>query len=265
MPNTRSAARLRLVTYNIHKARGVDGRVRPDRIVRVLSELDADVVALQEVVSHHGKRPEDHQARYIAEALGFHMELGENRAHHGGAYGNVLLSRYPFYYAHNYDISVSGREPRGCLRGDLRLAHGALLHVFNIHLGTSFFERRHQAHRLFREDILTGTHLSGNKIVLGDLNEWTRGLASRLLHRNFHRARIGRRIARRSYPGVLPLLDLDHIYFDSGLELHRALLHRSRTALIASDHLPLIADFGIPCAVEPNLSGDSHLDAVHVF
>lgn len=265
MPNTLPAVRLRLATYNIHKARGVDGRVRPDRIVQVLGELDADVIALQEVVSRHGKRPQDHQARYIAEALGFHMELGENRVHDDGAYGNVLLSRYPFHYAHNYDISVGKREPRGCLRADLRLAGGALLHVFNMHLGTSFFERRHQARKLFRNEILTGAHLSGNKILLGDLNEWTRGLASRMLCRNFHRARIGKHIPRRSYPGVFPVLDLDHIYFDSDLQLVKVMLHRGLTALMASDHLPLVADFSIPNAAIPQSPRDSHSNAVHIF
>ncbi len=43
--------------------------------------------------------------------------------------------------------------------------------------------------------------------------------------------------------GVLPFLHLDHVYYDDALELKRLTLHRSRTALIASDHLPLVADF----------------------
>ena len=240
---------LRLATYNIHKARGLDGRVRPDRIIRVLSELNADVIALQEVVSHEGKRPEDHQARYIADALGFHMQFGENRLHNGGAYGNVLLSRLPIQRSCNHDISIPRREPRGCLRTDLLLPQGRELHLFNLHLGTSFFERRRQARKLFHDEILISSHLAGSKIILGDLNEWTKGLASRLLRRHFHRAEIPKRaIARGSYPGILPLLNLDHIYFDRGLELRHVSLHRSRTALIASDHLPLVAEFVIPGA-----------------
>lgn len=242
-------ASLRLATYNIHKARGLDGRVRPDRIVGVLSELDADVIALQEVVSREGKRPQDHQARYIADALGFHMQFGENRLHNGGAYGNVLLSRFPMHHARNYDISVARREPRGCLRADIHLPQGGLLHLFNLHLGTSFLERRHQARRLFHEEILTGAHLPGSKIILGDLNEWTSGLASRLLRLHFHPAQLHRRILRRrSYPGILPLLNLDHIYFDPGLQLRRVKLHRSRAALLASDHLPLVAEFTLSAA-----------------
>src|SRR5581483_11702250 len=70
---------LRVATYNVHKCRGMDGRVRPDRVAEVLSEIDADIVALQEVVCLEGKRREEHQAQYIAEELGYHAELGENR------------------------------------------------------------------------------------------------------------------------------------------------------------------------------------------
>src|SRR5262249_32714162 len=84
-------------------------------------------------------------------------------------------------------------------------------------------------------------------IVLGDFNEWTRGLASRLFAS--HLESIDHRHQRRrtkTYPGVMPLLHLDHIYFDPLLQLKRFLLHRSRTALVASDHVPLVADFVLP-------------------
>jgi endonuclease/exonuclease/phosphatase family metal-dependent hydrolase len=241
------AKRVRVATYNIHKCRGLDGRVRPERIARVLSDLDADLIALQEVVCLDGNRREDHQAQYFAEALGYHVELGENRRHKGGAYGNVLLSRFPVVRTRNYDLSVPGRERRGCLRADIRLDDGGWLHVFNLHLGTSYFERRKQARTLFQREILTGEELSGSKVVLGDFNEWTKGLASRLLHSHFHRAdpRASTRRAK-SYPGVLPVLQLDHIYLDRSLRLHGVTVHRSRPALLASDHLPLVAEFDLP-------------------
>lgn len=247
--------RLRVATYNVHKCRGLDGRVRPDRILRVLSDIDADVVALQEVVCVEGECREHHQARYLAEELGFHVEVGENRRHKGGAYGNVLLSRFPIRNARNYDLSVPARERRGCLRTDIHLDDGSWLHIFNLHLGTSFFERRKQARKLFREQILTEIHLSGNKIILGDLNEWTKGLASRLLRSHFKKAEIRPGEGRgQSYPGVLPLLHLDHIYFDGDLKLHGVSIHRSRRALLASDHLPLVAEFSISeVPVRPSL------------
>lgn len=115
-------------------------------------------------------------------------------------------------------------------------------------MGTSYFERREQARWLVDREILNGRELAGTRIVLGDFNEWTKGLASRLLKSHFKRADIrGQLGRRRSYPGILPLLDLDHIYFDEILRLEGLTLHRSRTALIASDHLPLVADFSMRC------------------
>lgn len=241
-----------MATYNVHKCRGLDGRVRPDRIVQVLSEIDADIVALQEVVCVEGKSREDQQARYVAEELGYYAEIGENRRHKGGAYGNVLLSRFPICYAQNYDLSIRGRECRGCLRSDIRLEDGGgWLHVFNLHLGTSFFERRKQARKLFRQQVLTDKHLHGNRIILGDFNEWSKGLASELLRSHFKSADLRKHLGHaRSYPGFLPLLHLDHVYFDGDLSLNHVAIHRSRTAVLASDHLPLVAEFDIPVAAE---------------
>jgi endonuclease/exonuclease/phosphatase family metal-dependent hydrolase len=207
--------------------------------------MDADVIALQEVVSvdDHASR-ELHQARYIAEELGYDYCLGENRRHRGGAYGNVLLTRLPIDHHRNYDITWRRQEPRGCLRADVRSRDGATVHVFNVHLGTAYIERRHQGRKLVSDDILRDSKLSGPRIVLGDFNEWTRGLATRLLSEELRSADLRHHLRRqRTYPGPLPLLHLDHVYYDPSLALEALTLHRSMTALVASDHLPLIADF----------------------
>lgn len=236
---------LRVVTYNVHKCRGLDRRVRPGRIVDVLGKIDADIIALQEVLSiKNGKRHED-QVRFIAEELGFHSAFGHNCWMKGGRYGNLLLTRFPIHVSRNYDISSRTRirEPRGCLRADVRL-DAMTLHIFNVHLGTGYFERRNQAHRLIRERILDHHDVHGPRIVLGDFNEWTRGSASQILNALFETADIRQHLKRsRTYPGLLPILHLDHIYFDPALRLEKLTLCRNRTALIASDHLPLVADF----------------------
>lgn len=239
------AGALRVVTYNVHKCQGLDRRVRPARIASVLRETDADVIAMQEVVSvEDGARREAHQARFIADELGYDFCVGENRRHQGGAYGNVLLTRLPIERHCNYDITWRWQEPRGCLRADIRVAEGVTVHVFNAHLGTAFVERRHQGRKLVSQDILRLPELSGPRVVVGDFNEWTRGLASRLLSEELVSADVKHHLRRRrTYPGPLPFLHLDHIYHDPALELERLTLHRSLTALVASDHLPLVADF----------------------
>lgn len=242
--------RFRIVTYNVHKCCGMDRRVRPARIAEVLSEVDADIVALQEVLSIEGKSPEENQARFIADSLGYELFLGENRKLKGGSYGNVMLSRLPFVRAHNYDLTWRDRERRGCLRIDLKLGEDPtahLLHVFNVHLGTAYIERRYQARKLVSGEILGDASLrGGRRIVLGDFNEWMRGLATRLLGDMLESVDVAVHLGSwRTYPGVLPVMHLDHIYFDPSLRLDKFQLHRSRAALVASDHLPMVAEFSL--------------------
>lgn len=241
---------IRVVTYNAHKCRGMDRRVRPERIVEVLRETNADVIALQEVVSVEGGARERDQARFIAEELEMEYFFGENRKLNGGGYGNVVLSRLPVRASNNYDITWRGRERRGCLRVDVDLGRKRLLHIFNVHLGTAFIERRHQGRKLVGDEIINNAELRGARIVLGDFNEWTRGLATRLLAAHLSSADVRRHLRRaRSYPGILPLVHLDHVYHDRELELVQLTLHKNRTALVASDHLPLVADFRLRASI----------------
>ena len=240
-----SGRSLRIVTYNVHKCRGMDRLVRPERIVQVLRELRPDIVALQEVVSHEGGSREEDQARFVAEELGFHFAFGENRQHKGGRYGNVILTRFPIQSHQNYDISAGGRERRGCLRTDLRVEN-ATLHVFNVHFGTRFFEQRKQARKLIDEGIVVNDDLHGPRIVLGDFNEWLRGSVTSTLTTHLYKANIWPYLKKaRTFPGRFPIFPLDHIYFDRKLRLKRLARHRSQMALVASDHLPLVAELAL--------------------
>ena len=245
---------LRIVTYNVHRCRGIDNRERPSRIVDVLREIDADVIALQEVLSIGGKSREKDQARYIAEELGINHVTGENRTLNGGSYGNVVLSRFPVRLVRNYDISVRARERRGCLHTDVDVEGADTLHVFNVHLGTAYLERRHQGRLLVEEEILSNKELRGARIMLGDFNEWTRGLTTRLMRSHLKSVDVKNYLQRaKTFPGFLPILHLDHIYFEDKIELKTLTVHRTRTALLASDHLPLVADFKLPAAERPLL------------
>jgi endonuclease/exonuclease/phosphatase family metal-dependent hydrolase len=236
--------RFRVATYNTHKCRGMDGRIRPSRVAAVLQELDADVIALQEVVSLSGGRKEQNQAQYLADAVGYQFRIGETRKLRGAAYGNVVLSRFPVKEVCVYDLTASRREQRGCIRCDIEIAPGKVVHVFNVHLGTGYIERRKQAGLLMSRNVLLSPHLKHARLVIGDFNEWTRGLVSRTLQHAFESVDVQLHLNRkRTYPGVLPIMHLDHMYFDRELALEEFVLHRSRMALVASDHLPLVAEF----------------------
>ena len=241
-----SSPRIRIAAYNVHKCRGLDRRVQPARVAEVIQEIDADIVAIQEVLNVQGAKPEFDQARCIAEKGHYFWCFGETRLLHGGPYGNMTISRFPVQLCRNYDLTRAGRERRGCLRTDILLGEDVLLHIFNVHLGTGFMERRYQAQRMLSPHVLLNPEFNGMRVVLGDFNEWTRGLASRLMAANFESVDVrllGR--YRRTYPGVVPFLHLDHFYFDKMLRLESYRLHRSRKALLASDHLPLVADLSL--------------------
>jgi endonuclease/exonuclease/phosphatase family metal-dependent hydrolase len=216
----------------------MDRRVDVERIACVIESLDADVIAIQEILHGDGNNS---QARFLSERLRYQYGFGENRVHRGIPYGNATFSRLPIILEKNYDITRQGRERRGCLRTDIRLANRSVLHVFNVHLGTSYFERPHQARLLLGDALVKNASLEGPRVVVGDFNEWTRGIASTLMHEQF--ASVDAKA--RTFPGILPLFRLDHFYFDRHLKLADCSVVRTPLAKIASDHLPLVADFGI--------------------
>ena len=88
--------------------------------------------------------------------------------------------------------------------------------------------------------------IHGPKIVVGDFNEWGRGLVSDVLATRLQSLDLFKHLKRRrTYPGVFPFLHLDHIYFSGNIEIRKIALPRTRLSLIASDHLPLVADIRV--------------------
>ena len=234
----------RIATYNIHKGQGLDGRVRIERILRVLREIDADIVGLQEVMNHPDRSRREEQAGYLAQELGYSYTVGEMQQMRQGVFGNVTLSRWKIGASRHIDLSVAGRQPRGALHTDIRVGSD-LLHVFNVHLGTAARERRAQA-RLIDERLIKALDVSGQRIVMGDFNDWNHGLVTRTLSQEFHLTDLADYLPRtRAYPAVLPFLHLDHIYLDHRLKIEKARFHRNRLSLIASDHLPLVVDLTV--------------------
>jgi endonuclease/exonuclease/phosphatase family metal-dependent hydrolase len=235
---------LRIATYNVHRCRGIDGRTRPERIAAVLRAIDADVVALQEVVGA-GPNGGGH-AEELGAALGMGWVMAPARQWRGHHFGNAVLSRFPITSHIEHDLSWKTCEARRMQRVDIATPSGTL-HLYNVHLGTALLERRHQAQRL--AGIVCDRHVTGPKLVLGDFNEWMRGLATSLLNEKLRsvdlREFLPRKRTQRTYPGLFPVLHLDHIYYTGKVEVVGVELPRTRLSLVASDHLPLVADIRI--------------------
>jgi len=231
--------RIRVATYNVHKCRGMDWRVSPERILHTVREVGADVIALQEVLIS--------QAEYLAGELRMNLTFGAAREISNVSYGNALLSRFEVAKQRNHDLKVAGREPRSCLEAELEIKPDERIFFFAVHLGTSFFERRKQALRLMAPEILGRPEVHGRRLLAGDMNEWTSGLATRILSCEMKSADTQMHLRRaKTYPGALPFLHLDHIYYDGRFHLAGMQLHKTASALLASDHLPLAADFDLP-------------------
>lgn len=243
-----------VATYNIHSCVGLDRRMDPDRIVEVIGELDADIVALQEVDSRgrKGRKRAIDQFEYLAEATGMEPVAGPNLIGDHGSFGNVLLSRWPVMEVRRRDISVDRREPRGAI-GVTIAAGRHRLRVVATHLGLSLRERRRQVDDLL-ELVAPGPEDGADGLVLlGDLNEWRRsgGTLTPL-------AGVLKPLpALPSFPSWRPLLPLDRIFVAGTIRPRSAKVHRSRLARIASDHLPVRAriEWAAGRAAEPEMTG----------
>jgi endonuclease/exonuclease/phosphatase family metal-dependent hydrolase len=232
---------LRVATYNIHRCRGLDGRTNPARIAEVIRAIEPDIIALQEVIGAGPNNPG--HAEELGALLGMGWVMGPTRLLRGNQFGNVVLSRLPIHQHTQYDLSWKTCEARGCQRVDVQVG-GDTLHLYNVHLGTAFLERRHQAGRLCT--IVHDRRVGTPKVVLGDFNEWTRGLATQMLSERLKSIDLREHLKRRrTYPGVFPFLHLDHIYYEGQVEVVKVELPRTRLSLMASDHLPLVAELKV--------------------
>ena len=220
---------LTLATYNVHRCIGGDGRRDTERVLQVLRELDADVIALQEL-EWETAAPLD-LLTHFAHSLGSTGIAGPTLLADGGHYGNAVLTRLPILTVQRIDLSVPGRERRGAL--DLELdARGCALRVIATHLGLAPTERRHQIRH-----ILASLPRSGHDpvVLMGDLNEWFLwGRPLRWLRRHFDQAP-----ALATFPARYPVAALDHIWVQPPALRKTTSVHSTRMARAASDHLPV--------------------------
>jgi endonuclease/exonuclease/phosphatase family metal-dependent hydrolase len=222
---------LTFASYNIHKAVGVDGRRDPDRILAVLREIDADVVALQEVDRRFGER-ESVLPRQALEEHGWQPAPLRMRPASIGWHGNAVLVRKGIEIAGAEAIDLPRLEPRGAVCAHL-LVEGKPLHVVGMHLDLSGIRRLHQIHAV-------RAHMKerqGPAVLMGDFNEWSpRGRWVSSFGADWTVLAPG-----RSFPSRRPLAQLDRIVVSQGWRCEQSCVHHSALAAVASDHLPVTA------------------------
>ena len=226
----------RIATYNIHRCVGRDGVENTGRIAAVLREINADIVALQEVTSHH--EIANDVLGYLAAEVEMEPIGGFTLSAAGAQYGNALLSRLPVSTVNRINISVSAREPRGVIEAVFGLDPHTMV-LWATHLGLGIRERHQQVKKLLNVIHAVDADIG---VLLGDFNEWlswSRPL--RALHRKFTTPQSTPQVPA-TFPSRRPLLRLDRIWIRPSERLVALRAHSTELSRIASDHLPLVAE-----------------------
>ncbi len=224
-------ASLSVASYNVHRWAGPNGVRKPDpaRAGFVISELKADIIALQEVL-----RPFDQEdpLEQLAEALHLHLAFVATRVHRRGEIGNAILSRWPITSIFSLDLTHGRMERRSAVAARFMGAAGPL-NIVSTHLALVDRTRARQVRSL-----LEHPQLQGPSVLLGDMNAWRRCEATRTLEREL----VGHdlRTWPRTFPAARPVLALDRVYV-RGVQMRDLEAHDSPAARRASDHLPIVA------------------------
>ena len=246
--------RFRVMTYNIHRAIGIDRRFRPERVLRIIATYEPDIVLLQEVDDGVPRSRRMDLARELATSAEYpHVAVGHNVTLRKGRYGNATLSRHPILLERNIDLTIGSSKRRGCQHTAIVLDGAAgrthHLEVFNLHLGLSARQREQQVVLLAQSRELTSLPTDAACLVAGDFNDWRSQLVPHFTGPlRFRSATESTRRGEKTfltYPSFFPRGPLDRIYYRGPLELLAAKRCRLRISRIASDHLPIIADFEI--------------------
>lgn len=246
--NTTLPELFRAMTYNIHSCRGLDGKIFPERIARIIERLSPDLVALQEVDRNLERSGGQDQARILGELLNLNSTFMPLCRYHGGQYGLAILSRPPFT-AQKFEQLPRLRadkttERRGIMQVSVASCHGTI-HLFNTHLSLIRRERLQQMRHILEGPL--GNERIANEAVIfcGDLNGSVNWPVYRLL--------LGRLLdSQNCYPDLppeptffapYPTLRLDHIFHSALLKPIRIGVVNDWECRLASDHLPVIATF----------------------
>ncbi len=225
---------IKVATYNIRKCIGTDRRRNPERILAVLAEIDADVIALQEADRRFGQRHSAIPHQLLAEHSDYvPVPLG-SKAHGMGWHGNAILVRRGIKVRHAQILPLPTLEPRGAVVADLDTGHGPL-RVIGAHLDLSGLWRRRQIRALLTYIDSAAHHMP--TVIMGDFNQWSnRGALSEFA---FHHHRLV--ATPPSYHSQRPVARLDRIIVSHDLAVAESGVHTTALSRKASDHLPLWA------------------------
>ncbi|MBT8113290.1 MAG: endonuclease/exonuclease/phosphatase family protein [Gammaproteobacteria bacterium] len=238
------------MTYNVHSCIGMDGKISPERIARVIARYEPDVVALQELDVKKFRTGTVDQAHQIAKLL--QMEFHFHPAIHieEERYGDAILTHLPMKLIKS-DIlpkisSSPTLEPRGAIWVQVEV-NGTLIQVLNTHLDVRPRPRRTQLEAVLGADWLGHADCNGIIIFCGDLNTFPSSTLYRNITDNF------KDTAQKSNKGSpqgtfftrFPATRIDYIFVNEQTEVLTTRVPNTELTRLASDHLPLFTDIRI--------------------
>lgn len=236
---------LRILTYNVHRCVGTDGRLVPARIARAVAEAAPDVVALQELDVNRPRTGRTNQATLIADWLHMGSFFFPAHQYEDEHFGNAILTRLPATLrkaAHLPGLpNYPHRERRAAVCVTITW-NDCDIQVVNTHLGLSPRERILQAQALLSDDWLGDAAFQAPHVLCGDLNALPGTRAFRRLRKHLRDPFPWSSWPPGTFPSTCPLLRLDHVLFSRHWTIQRVAVIRSRLTRVASDHLPLLVE-----------------------
>jgi endonuclease/exonuclease/phosphatase family metal-dependent hydrolase len=248
-----------VASYNMRKAIGTDRRRRPDRVLEVLREIDADVVALQEADKRFGGRGaavpheliDDHglykpvpvatrNRRVLNRMPGGKRvdEMLKLNTRNMGWHGNALLVKRHIGILDVEALQLPTLEPRGAVLAEL-LINDIPIRVVGMHLDLSGLWRRRQMRAIL--DAISERPNKMPTVLMGDTNEWREAAGClKDIGSDYLVAPTG-----PSFHARRPVAQLDRIIVHRDLRIDAAGVHMSAAAKRASDHLPIWARLSV--------------------
>ena len=230
---TAHTGQVRLASYNIRKAIGLDRRRDPGRILDVINHIGADVLVLQEADKRLGPRPSALPLQLIADHTDFEPVALAANAVSLGWHGNAILVRKGTAVSDPQRIDLPGLEPRGAVSA---IVEGKL-RVVGVHLGL-MRRNRHGQLRAVRAAL---EHCTNPTAVLGDFNEWSPHAGLEEFHGDFEMHAPG-----LSYHASRPVAALDRVGLSPGIRFRDGGVIETKLARVASDHLPVWVEIELP-------------------
>lgn len=229
--------KIRIASYNMRKARGLDQKRMPGRTLEVINELAADIVVLQEADKRLGARPTALPFEMIASETDFHVvDLSWNDVSIGW-HGNAVLLRKGLRALDVRRIDLPGLEPRGAV--SLSVDIGTKLTIVAAHLGLRRRDRRAQL-EVLKDAVAKDRHC----VIAGDFNEWSPRKGLEPLADRFAVHSPGQTFHARR-----PVAALDRFALSHGVAMRDAGVEQGVLARVASDHLPIWSDVEVSAAI----------------